>query len=70
MKLAPYVLIAILAIVGFFYIKNLGKIACENKQKTVIIEGEKNRDKIDHENQSLERVTIINRLNDDGWLRK
>ena len=69
-KLIPYALGLILVIGLFLYIKNLGKIECESKQKTVIIKSEQSRDRIEHENKSLERVVIIKRLNDGGWLRE
>lgn len=68
-KLAAFSVFLGIAIGGFFYIKGLGKAECESKQKTAIIEGEKNRDKIEHENKSLERNIIIERLNSNGWLR-
>ena len=69
LKLAPYIAIVLIVIAGFFYVKNLGKIECENNAKTVILEGVKDREKIEHENKGLEHNGIVKRLDANGWLR-
>lgn len=69
-KLAPYLAIVLLLIGAFFYIKNLGKIQCENDQKTVIIKGIGEREVIEHENKAIKRRNIIKRLGDNDWLRE
>lgn len=68
-KLIPYLIALVLLVGVFLYVKNLGKTECENEQKSVIIEGIKDREKIEHKNKSLEHNDIVDRLDDGGWLR-
>lgn len=69
-KLALAIVVLAMIAGAFFYIKSLGKVECENKQKTVIIEGVKHRELIEHENKTISRTAIIDKLNDSGWLRE
>lgn len=68
--LLSLLLASVLAGVGaFFYGKRIGKELAESKQKTVIINATNYREQIEHENQSLKRDDIIERLDDGQWLR-
>lgn len=69
MRFIPYIVMALMVVGGLLYVKNLGKIECENEQKTQIIAGEKQRKQINHANKNLKRETLINSLDDGGWLR-
>ena len=69
LKLIPYLLVAIMAIGGFFYIKNLGKVACESEQKTEVIKAVDKRQKINHAVKNLNHDKLVDELDDGGWLR-
>lgn len=69
LKLAPYFIMLLVIAGAFFYVKNIGKIECENKIKTVIIESTENREKIEHEIKGYNHDAIVKHLADSGWLR-
>lgn len=59
-----------IAIIGaFFYGKSIGKDLAESKTKTVIIEANNYRERIEHEGKNLSRDELIDELADNGWLR-
>lgn len=71
----PYVLLTggfliISAFGGYsLWMYQKGKNDCMNRQKTAIIQSLSDREKIEHENQNLDRVSIIRDLDRNKWLR-
>ena len=71
----PYVLLfAVLSLIGALggyglWMYQKGEKACQERQKTEIIQSLTQREKIEHENQNIDRNTIIRNLERDGWLR-
>lgn len=71
----PYMLL--LGVLGFLgalsgyglWMYQKGKAACQERQKTEIIQSLTDREKIEHENKNLNRVSIIRDLDRNGWLR-
>lgn len=69
LKALPWILILIAGVGGFFYGKNIGKELEQSKQKTVVIEANDYREKIEHEGKLLTRDELIDELDTGGWLR-
>lgn len=68
-KLAPYLLLAIVIAGAFFYIKGIGKKECENKILIREVQSNVQKQKINHQVKGYDYDTIVAKLSDGGWLR-
>ena len=69
LKALPYLLVILLLTSSFFYGMNLGRKLESAKYDRESLNAEQSRDVIEHKAKNLDRDTIVDMLDDGGWLR-